>query len=239
MSSRFFHDSPITAARVTLDGAEAHHLLHVNRVAVGQRMTLFDGGGAEFEGVVEKLGRATVEFRILERIDVDRELRFTLVMGVALPKGDRQKWLVEKLTELGVSTLVPLVTERGVAQPTANALERLRRSVVEASKQCGRNRLMHVTAPQSWTAWISDVPNTSGECRLFAHPGGRALSQIDRAKQQTTRIGIGPEGGFSDAEVAAGVDAGWQSVTLGSRILRIETAAIALAATIALNPCNE
>jgi 16S rRNA (uracil1498-N3)-methyltransferase len=229
MSSRFFHPTPITAQRVTLDGPEAHHLLHVGRATVGQGVTLFDGSGAEFAAVVEKLGRTTVDLRIVERIELDRELRFTLVVGIALPKGDRQKWLVEKLTELGVATLVPLATERGVAQPTAGALDRLRRSVIEASKQCGRNRLMHVAEPQAWSEWITQAPDAR---RILAHPDGLPLGELKLNPPQPTRLAIGPEGGFTDAEVAAAIAAGWQTVALGPRILRVETAAVALAAAI-------
>src|SRR5687768_11687842 len=142
MSERFYSSQRITGDRATLDGPEAHHLLHVMRARVGDKVTLFDDSGAEFEATVESLGRSDAAVRILERREVDRDLPARLVVGVALPKGDRQRWLVEKLTELGVTELVPLATERGVAQPTASALDRLRRGVVEAAKQCGRNRLM-------------------------------------------------------------------------------------------------
>src|SRR4029079_17666912 len=146
---------PITAGCMMLDGPEAHHLLHVMRAAVGDEVTLFDDFGAEFRATVETVRRADAELRIVERREVDRELSFELIVGVALPKGDRQKWLVEKLTELGVTTLVPLITERCVAQPNESALERLQRSVIEAAKQCGRNRLMAISQPQSWDDWIA------------------------------------------------------------------------------------
>jgi 16S rRNA (uracil1498-N3)-methyltransferase len=236
MSTRFFHSTAIHTQRAMLEGAEAHHLLHVGRAAAGQEVTLFDGSGAEFTAVIEKLGRTTVELRIVKRVEADRELPFSLDVGVALPKGDRQKWLVEKLTELGVTTLVPLITERGVAQPSAGALDRLRRSVIEASKQCGRNRLMAIAKPQAWVHWVSLGPEGPNVQRLIAHPDGVPLSQLDTdpATLQTTRLAIGPEGGFTDPEVAAATGAGWQAVSLGRRILRVETAAVALAATIAL-----
>jgi 16S rRNA (uracil1498-N3)-methyltransferase len=152
---------------------------------------------------------------------------------VALPKGDRQKWLVEKLTELGVTALVPLVTERGVAQPTASAIARLERAVIEASKQCGRNRLMRIARPQAWAAWIAAVATNEGTLRLIAHPGGTPLASIDLKAPQLTQLAIGPEGGLTDAEVATATAARWQAVDLGPRILRVETAAVALAAVIA------
>lgn len=231
MSNRFFHSSPIASDRITLDGPEAHHLLHVGRATAGQEVTLFDGSGVEFAAVVETLGRSTVELRVLERVETDRELPFALTLGVALPKGDRQKWLVEKLTELGITTLVPLITERGVAQPTAGALDRLRRSVIEASKQCGRNHLMEIGESQAWEGWTA---HASDERRLLAHPNGLPLSALRLEPRQRTCLAIGPEGGFTDVEIAAATAAGWQTVALGPRILRVETAAIALASVVAL-----
>ncbi len=216
-----------------LDGSEAHHLLHVMRASVGDEVTLFDGSGVEFRATVETLRRADAELRVIERCEVDRELPFTLEVGVALPKGDRQKWLVEKLTELGVTTLVPLITERSVALPNDNALERLQRAVIEAAKQCGRNRLMNIAKPQAWAEWISQP---AIDRRLVAHPSGLPLSDIDLRDTLPTRIAIGPEGGLGDAEVAAATSAGWQCVSLGQRILRVETAAIALTAVAVVGP---
>jgi 16S rRNA (uracil1498-N3)-methyltransferase len=237
MSERFFSSQQITSDRVTLDGPEAHHLLHVMRARTGDSIRLFDDSGDEFAAVIESLGRSRATLRIVERRTLDRELPFVLTIGVALPKGDRQKWLVEKLTELGVTTLVPLITERGVAQPTASALDRLGRNVIEAAKQCGRNRLMHVAEPQPWGEWLCRTPHASDELRLLAHPGGALLAHLDFSTPQPVRCAIGPEGGLTDAEVAAATAAGWQAVDLGPRILRVETAAVALAAAIALvNP---
>jgi 16S rRNA (uracil1498-N3)-methyltransferase len=204
-------------------------------------VTLFDDSGAEFAAVVEELERSTVVLRIVERRSIDRELPFPLTLGVALPKGDRQKWLVEKLTELGVTSLVPLATERGVAQPTEGAIDRLRRAGIEAAKQCGRNRLMQIASPQTWSEWLattgclgSSASEPPEPRRLIAHPNGTPLSQLNLAAPTPTRIAVGPEGGFAEREVAAAIDAGWQAVELGPRILRVETAAVALAAAIVL-----
>jgi 16S rRNA (uracil1498-N3)-methyltransferase len=239
MSERFFSSSPITIDRATLDGPEAHHLLHVMRAAVGDSVTLFDDSGAEFVAIVESMARSQVELRVTERREIDRELPVQLTVGVALPKGDRQKWLVEKLTELGVTTLVPLTTDRGVAQPTAAALERLRRSVIEAAKQCGRNRLMKMSEPQSLSDWLSTAPlagelRSPEELRLIAHPTGKPLRDFLARAPLPTKLAIGPEGGFTDDEVSMAVTAGWHTVDLGPRILRVETAAIALSAALAL-----
>src|SRR5262245_60455622 len=144
MSDRFFVDTPISGDRAMLIGDEARHLAAVMRAQVGDEVVLFDGSGAEFGARITGLKKNTVELVVLERREISRELPIPLTLAVALPKGDRQKWLVEKATELGVTRLVPLITERGVAQLVESALERLRRAVIEASKQCGRNKLMEI-----------------------------------------------------------------------------------------------
>ena len=231
MSDRYFVETPIAADRATLCGPEAHHLIHVMRATAGAQVTLFDGSGDEFSAVVERVGRADVSLTILSRESVDRELPCRLTLAVALPKGDRQKWLVEKAVELGVTRVVPLRTERGVAQPVEQALSRLRRAVIEASKQCGRNRLLQIDEPQSWPDFVADAGSAY---RCLAHPGGESCQKLTaQSLPGDTRLAIGPEGGFSDEEVALATDAGWQTVDLGPRILRVETAALFLAAVVA------
>jgi 16S rRNA (uracil1498-N3)-methyltransferase len=141
---------------------------------------------------------------------------------------------VEKSVELGVARLVPLETVRGVAQPADRALDRLRRTVIEASKQCGRNRLMEVCSPQRLNGFLGSAPDEA--LRLVAHPGDAArplCHWLDQSGLRPVCIAIGPEGGFSEEEIAEAVPAG-PLVTLGPRILRIETAALALAAAVAL-----
>lgn len=231
MADRYFVDKSISADRVTLGGAEAHHLIHVMRATAGTRVTLFDGSGDEFMGAVARVGRSEVELAILAREPIDRELPFDLTLGVALPKGDRQKWLVEKAVELGVTRIVPLRTERAVAQPVEQALARLRRTVIEASKQCGRNRLLRIDEPQSWPEFLEGAAGAA--CRLLAHPGHNNQAQRTLSTDDGAAIAaIGPEGGFTDDEVAPAASAGWQIVDLGPRILRVETAAILLAAMV-------
>jgi 16S rRNA (uracil1498-N3)-methyltransferase len=239
MDNRYFVETPITADRATLTGPEAHHLVHVMRAVLGELVTLFDGRGDQFSAVVERIGRADVTLTILGRESVVRELPFSLVLGVALPKGDRQKWLVEKTVELGVTRLVSLRTQRGVAQPVEQAIVRLRRAVVEASKQCGRNRLMRIDEPQDWPEFAAAAANddNAGSIRLFAHPGAASTAHdVLAASPNADRnvfLAVGPEGGFADEEAATATAAGWRTVTLGPRILRVETAALLLAALAA------
>ena len=291
MPDRYFVDEPISANRVTLAGPEAHHLIHVMRATAGTRVTLFDGGGDEFSAAIERVGRSEVELSIVSRESIDRELPFDLTLGVALPKGDRQKWLVEKAVELGMTRIVPLRTQRGVAQPVEQALVRLRRAVIEASKQCGRNRLLQIEEPRAWPDFVANtgtvptsvsakmglsplVPQAAGTpCRLVAHPGGEkhlcsfladdsgntlqaadSVAPLRRSsagcnqppstacKQAVAQgdvcLAIGPEGGFAEDEIALAVAAGWRTIDLGPRILRVETAALCLAAVIASARCT-
>src|SRR5437763_5768961 len=158
MSERFFVSSPIIGRRAVLAGDEARHVSAVMRAAVGEEVILFDGSGAEFAARVADIRKGAVELSIVERREVSRELSFSLTLAVALPKGERQKWLIEKATELGVTRIVPLVTEWGVAQPVESAPERLRRVVVEASKQCGRNRLLEVAPPTTAATSLAPTP---------------------------------------------------------------------------------
>ncbi len=233
---RYYSTRPIKGDEARLEGAEAHHLSHVMRARPGTRVVLFDGSGSEWLAEVKTVGRGTVYLTVLSRHEVDRELPTEIILGVALPKGERQKWLVEKSVELGVWRMIPLVTARAVAQPTPQALDRLRRHVIEASKQCGRNRLMQIAEPARLVEFVAASRNAP--IRWIAHPepagasglatgGIEAPGPIGRAW-----LAVGPEGGFTEEEVAAACAAGWTPVTLGPRILRVETAAVLLVALL-------
>jgi 16S rRNA (uracil1498-N3)-methyltransferase len=236
---RYFSESPIEGDRVVLAGPEAHHLTHVMRGTPGTQVVLFDGLGAEFVAQIARVDRGQVQLSILERREIDRELPFGLTLAVGLPKGDRQKWLVEKAVELGVGRLVPLRTSRSVAQPIQQAITRLQRSVIEASKQCGRNRLMEIAQPQSWPGFVRDTQAVPA--RILAHPAERSHASDsavglrlarDKPTADPVVLAVGPEGGFTEEEVSLAAGAGWTVVDLGPRILRVETAAVFLVAML-------
>ena len=224
MIDRYFSESPLSGTSATLHGSEAHHLLHVMRAKPGTAVVVFDGQGGEWSAEVARMGRAEVQLALKQHHMIEREASVRITLAVPLPKGDRQRWLVEKAVELGVARLVPLTTERS-QRSAAEAPAKLSRFVIEASKQCGRNRLMQIESPQSWPDTMN---GSSSELRLLAHPSGLPLSRAEKDAVSSIRLALGPEGGFTEAEVSQGVEAGWQIVGLGERILRIETAAIAL-----------
>lgn len=224
MADRFFVEQPIQEGSTRLTGAEAHHLLHVMRGKPGDTVKLFDGAGAEYLAQITRLGRRDVELAITSIASIDRELAHRITLAVALPPGDRQHWLVEKATELGVAQLIPLLTERG--QPVSDAaLGKLRRGVVEASKQCGRNRLMEIAAPRRWTDFVQHAPATA---RYLGEIGAEPWQPAGESSPWTTDVvvAIGPVGDWTAAELAAARQHAWRSIGLGPRILRVETAAL-------------
>ena len=240
MGQRYYlEQSPLVdAAEIILDGPEAQHLIKVMRAKAGTVIELFDGSGVEWEARIVDVRRNDVTLEVLGSERVSREPAVQLTLGIALPKGDRQKWVIGKLVELGVYQVVPLMTENGVAQPVEKAIGRLRRQVVEASKQCGRNHLMKISEPCTLSAFLAEQFHQA----WIAHPlsadvateiQSRTVAALN-IESGTAGIAIGPEGGFSMGEVSMAITAGWKPVELGSRILRIETAAMAVAAQLLL-----
>jgi 16S rRNA (uracil1498-N3)-methyltransferase len=236
MSDRYFVEPRINGPTVVLRDAEAHHLTHVMRAKPGQQVLLFDGSGDEFTARVERIGRSEVDLQIIERRAANRESLTPLTVAVALPKLDRQRWLVEKAVELGVTRLLPLATTRSSERASESGMTRLRRAVVEASKQCGRNHLMEIGEPQSVDEFLRAA--SPDALRLIAHPRSKPCREVleDVLRKSGLPggvvVAVGPEGGFTAAEVDTATAAGWQAVGLGPRILRIETAALALVALI-------
>jgi 16S rRNA (uracil1498-N3)-methyltransferase len=229
MADRFFTTEPLGPGEFVLRGDEAHHLAVVRRFRPGDRVTLFNGDGSEYPAVVLSCDKKAVALNILGVQSPERELPFPVVVAAALPKADRSDFLTEKLTELGVSRFVPLITARSVVRPKPGIVGKLNRAVIEASKQCGRNRLMAVDPPRHWEELITapDLP----ECRWVLHT---TAARPARPPAAAVVVAVGPEGGFTAAEVTAAEERGWQSVTLGPRVLRTETAAVAAAALLSV-----
>ena len=232
MAERFYTPDALVEGEYVLTGPEAHHLATVRRFAPGDRVTLFNGDGCDYPAEVVSLGKKSAVLNVFAPIAVDREPVFPLVVASALPKGDRADFLIEKLTELGVTRFVPLITTRSVVVPKDNVTEKLSRAVIEASKQCGRNRLMAVDPTHKWEAFLSRTDLPDSRVVLHTGPGLPTLPN-----QGGVVVAIGPEGGFTDEEIAKAVAAGWIAASLGPRVLRVETAAIAAAARLS-NPAG-
>ena len=227
--TRVYVDAPLAAGtRVTLEGGAASHVTRVLRLRVGEALTLFNGSGGEYAASIEQSqgGRVAVAIGGQRAIERESPLALTLAQGVS--RGERMDLVVQKATELGVSGLVPVLTERSVVRLTAQQAERRlnhwRAIAVAACEQSGRNRLPAIAAPVPLKDFLRS--GTDGMTRLLLSPGaGATLADVPRPVTAVTVL-IGPEGGLAQAEQEAAVAAGFKAVRLGPRVLRTETAAI-------------
>ena len=225
MAERFYVNRDVAPGPFVLAGPEGRHLATVCRARPGDRVCLFNGDGLEYPAEVIVVRRRQVDLMVGAAEHPQREVGFRLEVASPLPKGDRAQFLVEKLTELGVTSFVPLETQRSVIEPRETKQEKLRRHVIESSKQCGRNALMKVASPVEWDIYCrrAHLP----QLRVLGHPG---RSHNSWPASVDVALAVGPEGGFTDAEVALARAASWGTVGLGPRVLRVETAALVLAA---------
>lgn len=237
---RFFLPQPLQLATaevhatVELDGAEAHHLLHVLRAKVGDRVGLFNGQGDEAIAELVNHRKRSAELRITDCWTTPNESG-ELVLATALPKGDRARWLVEKATELGVTRIIPLRTVRSVVEPGEGKIDKLTQAAIAACKQCGRSRLPQIESLMSLSDALREFSASQATHLLVvADPSaersfGQLLESPDESRSSVIAL-IGPEGGFTADEQSAAIAAGATAVRLGPHILRIETAAIAISA---------
>lgn len=215
----------------TLDDEEAHHLRTVLRGQAGDGVELFDGTGGSCRGVVQEISKRAVRVRIDESPRYEPVLRPDVWLAVSPPKQDRFRWLVEKATELGVSRLIPLLAQRTVVSPGEGKLTRLHGAVVQACKQCGRNRLMAIDNPRSWADfWPLLSPDRTSSRVLIADPTGPSSEAVPASTPERFVILIGPEGGWTETELREAAAQGAAPISLGRFTLRTETAAIAAAA---------
>jgi len=218
------------ADQVRIEGPLAHRMANVLRLRPGESVQLFDGSGVEARVVLESVHASAVAARVLTRMPgppPGADVR----LYVAVAKGERFDWLVEKATELDVARIVPIVTARSVVRAEGNArVERWRRIAVEAAEQCGRGTLPAIDAP---ARFADALASAEGVVVMPYEAAGPDASTVARAIASITpapsivSVFIGPEGGFVPAEVERAVAAGGRLVTLGPRTLRVETAALA------------
>jgi 16S rRNA (uracil1498-N3)-methyltransferase len=233
MVDRFYCSLMPSGDTALLEGTEAHHLSRVLRKAKGERIEIFDGHGHFAQAEIQAVSKKTVELKILERSFSQKPIG-EVVLATAIPKGDRFRWLVEKAVELGVDRLVPLLTERSVVKPGEGKRDKMEQVVIEACKQCRRDYLMEVSDPKTWPVFLKECQSQSAPA-FIAHPEGAVLRDVfPSAFPARVVFIVGPEGGFTDEEIHEATRSGATAVGLGPNILRIETAALTLAAFAAL-----
>lgn len=217
---------------------EVRHLLHARRLSDGDPIALFNGAGAEWVGYVEiDAGRRSATVQIASRKTACK-LTPEIHLSVAVPKGERQDWLIQKAAELGVASITPLISERSVAMPTKRwdaKRKRWRRVAIEACKQSQASFVPEIHDPTPLRDYLA---GRKKERRLWVcHPSGAAPAVSDlwfSSKTAAVEAMIGPEGGFTDQEVDFALAHGADCIGLGEQLLRTETAAIAVLAAVRL-----
>ncbi|WP_119155170.1 16S rRNA (uracil(1498)-N(3))-methyltransferase [Caldimonas tepidiphila] len=230
-------------ATVLLPPAAARHV-QVLRLQPGEALTLFNGEGGEWAASVTRMGRSDVEVRVGLHAPLDRESAQAVTLALGMPANERMDWLVEKATELGVAAIQPLMTERSVLRLSGERADKKvahwRAVAVAAAEQCGRTRVPAIGPVRSLADWLRQPPPEAGLDLVLslreARPLAERVAPARRAgRLPPLRLLSGPEGGLSAAEEDAARAAGFAPVSLGARVLRAETAPLAVLAWLELD----
>lgn len=219
---------------VTVVGQEHHHLRNVIRLKTGDNIRIIDGEGTVITATITKIGSDLTDV-IIEELKYHKYSTPTINLFQGLPKHDKMDLILQKTTELGVSQFFPMITERTLQKPSNNRIERWERIILSATKQCGRPWLPNLNEIQI----LKDCINTAQSCDLSLvlseKENKQHIQSLLRNKPEIRSIAllIGPEGGFTESEVNIATEMGIIPVTIGSNIMRTETAAIAGVAMVA------
>lgn len=238
MTPRFHCAIALSAdSALTLPAGAARHV-QVLRMQPGDELTLFDGNGGEYAATVERMGRSEVTVQVGTHSAIEREAPRAVHLAVGMPANERMDWLVEKATELGVASIQPLITARGVLRLAGERADKKRAHweaiAIAACEQCGRNRVPLVYPVRTLANWI-EAPVTDAERFILSLAAGtRAIADVrNDATGGAACMLSGPEGGLSAAEEQDAIARGFAPLTLGPRVLRAETAALAALALLA------
>lgn len=234
---RFYCSIPLVAnSTITLPAELAHHAIRVLRLKPDSDIVLFDGTGGQYTARLQIEGKAG--YAVIGNHDaVEAELpgQITLVQGIAA--GEKMDWIIEKATELGVYKVVPISAQRSVLQLKGDRLEKRllhwQRVAQAASEQCGRNRIMQIEPPCSLSAWLA-AQTANNSMILLCHPDSHLTlaSALQTTSTEAITVLVGPEGGWSEQELDLAKQHNLLQVQFGSRVLRTETAGIALISAI-------
>lgn len=228
---RFFLKEPLQS-KMVIGGEDAHHMMRVLRFKAGQRLTVVDSQCKIAEAQITGFGEQSVELKLLHCLEVDTEAPVEVMLAQCLPKSDKMDFIVQKAVELGVSSIYPVLSENCIVKyDSAKKVlrqQKWQKIAGEAAKQCGRTRIPSIE-PISGLKEVLDALDPLVEAFLCYE--GQADCSIkgllENSKAKRFFVLIGPEGGFSPDEVAMCKNCGVKTVTMGARILRTETAALA------------
>ncbi|MDD6598035.1 16S rRNA (uracil(1498)-N(3))-methyltransferase [Anaerovibrio sp.] len=228
--------------KLVITGGDAHHLGRVMRAKAGDRILVADDEGKVGEYELTGFTESSVSMRLIQYVEERTESPVEIVLAQCLPKGDKLDLIVQKATELGVNAIVPLASDNCVVRYDSKKAqarqEKWQKIADEAGKQCGRSRLPEVQPVQPFGEWLREMAGEqSGDtaiCMCYENELQQGMKEFLQGRKAAKRfvVIVGPEGGFSLAEAALAKELGIASVSLGTRILRAETAAISAVALI-------
>lgn len=235
---RFYCSQPLSnGATVDLPESVAHHL-HVVRMQPGAALTLFDGRGGQYQATLVEIGKKRASATVLAHESIEAELPYAVTLAQGLPEGSKMDWIIEKAVELGVAAVQPLAAQRSVVRLSGERLEKRHAHwqgvIVAASEQCGRNRLAALAPATDVGRWLAPAqPPGAGPRILLSPRATQSLAAWAHAHPpQALTLLVGPEGGFTPEEEDAALAAGALALSMGPRVLRTETAALAALAML-------
>jgi len=231
--SRFYCES-ITTGHLRLDAVESHHIIHVLRLVVGERIELFDGRGTVAKAVISDIARKTVTVQVDNIRTMPSRTAGQIVIATSTAKAQRLDWLITKCTELGIDHIALVLFERTVKQAAGrSALQRYEKLAIAAAKQCGRIFLPKITGPLGFTETLEGLKKQYQQAQLIFGSLSTDAAIIDKLPNNSNVIAfVGPEGGFTNKETTLLKGCGAIEVRLSDTVLRVETAAIAFAAIL-------
>lgn len=215
-------------SHMELDSEASHHLLKVLRMQEGRELILFNGDGQEYPATIYSTHKKNAALEVGGSIDNNRESPLITELAVGLSKGDRMDWVVQKATELGVTQITPLFTERTEVKLKGDRLDKRlqhwRQVAISACEQCQRNQLPTITRPFGLHDYLNNCDNS---LKLVLHHRSEQTLK-DYPQPTSVSLLIGPEGGLSKQEIQQAITQGFEPLTLGPRVLRTETAPLAV-----------
>ena len=234
---RFYCPQPLTSgATVDLPESIAHHL-HVVRMQPGAALTLFDGRGGQYAAQLAEIGKKRASAVVGAHEAAEVELPYSVTLAQGLPEGSKMDWIIEKAVELGVAAVQPLAAQRSVVRLSAERAEKRHAhwlGVIEAaSEQCGRNRLASLAPVADFGRWLASAPSPAQPRILLSPRATQSLAGWAQSNgPQALTLMVGPEGGFTREEEDAAIAGGALALSIGPRVLRTETAALAALAML-------
>lgn len=214
---------------IQLDDQATHHVVRVLRAKEGEILTVFNGQGGEYEGIITRIDKKNVSITLKKYISHNTESPLTLCLAQGISRGEKMDYTIQKAVELGVKTIIPLLTERCNVkldkERSEKRLQHWRAIIIGACEQSGRNIIPDILAPLTLEDFLKDSTISYDWKFILAPTANQKLAQFPIQKTSRIILCVGPEGGFSEAEIQKATQHNFLSLNLGPRILRTETAA--------------